>query len=117
MKIREILAIGIVMLFGVTLLGGVHASVTTSGLPMPYGSRDLTHISNPNEDNVPDTNRFYGVRVDNDEWYTFIYNGEASHAGADCYYLNSNYSASDVDDNGKYLNDLTDINYYNFAKI
>ena len=68
MKVKQLLIISIVMLLLTTVLGSVKASTTISGLPMPYGSGNLTNQHMP-----PGVaglgNVFYGVRVSNNQNY------------------------------------------------
>ena len=74
MKVKQLLIISIVMLLLTTVLGSVKASTTISGLPMPYGSGNLTNQHMPL--NVSDYDNlsglggaFYGVRVSNNQNY------------------------------------------------
>ncbi|NPA76066.1 MAG: hypothetical protein GXO25_08320, partial [Euryarchaeota archaeon] len=104
MGLKNILIMSIVMvLFGATfgaIVGAVHGS-SPSALPMPYGTRDLTHQSY--------LNRFIGVRTSNNVWYTFV-TGNSDH---ETFYLNSDYPRSDVYA-GK-SNTAEDHAYFNFA--
>ncbi|NPA75700.1 MAG: hypothetical protein GXO25_06435, partial [Euryarchaeota archaeon] len=88
MSFKNILIMAIVIvLFGATfgaMVGTVHGS-SPSALPMPYGTRDLTHQNY--------LNRFIGVRTTNNVWYTFVADNTKSETS---YYLNAGYADSSV---------------------
>ena len=112
------IAIGLIAVLMVTVFAGLSSGTsTTNNLPMPYGTRDLTEQYNPDNGQYhANTNRFFGVRVSDNQWYTFVDPGTESVD-----YFNSEYASSDVNKNGMEgirhkPPDTQDMNYFQFVK-